>query len=131
MNKIYLQIGLGFVTLWDTITTVYGTSSIIGNGPVQILISILFGVLIAVFLIRTIPIIRNPHEDIIAIGAKVLWFLAILYDLYTSFTGNFDLILGQVAGTQKIIIAVGLTIFVSSAPIGFSSLLYSERYQSK
>ncbi|HAQ65307.1 MAG TPA: hypothetical protein DCR43_05590 [Bacteroidales bacterium] len=129
MNKTLFQIGLGFVTVWDTVTTIYGTYSILGDGQVQIVLSILFGILLSAFLIRTIPIIKNPdNEDIIAVGAKVLWFLAILYDIYTSFTGNFDLILGQVAGLQKIIIAIGLTIFVSSAPIGLSNTIYRDKY---
>jgi len=55
----------------------------------------------------------------------VLWFLAFLYDLYTAFVGNMDLILGETAtGTQKVIIAVGLTVFICSAPIGLSKLYF-------
>lgn len=128
MNKTILTIGLGFVTIWDTITTIYGTYTILGEGNIQIIVSVLFGILLSAFLIRTIPIIQNPdNEDIIAVGAKVLWFLAILYDLFTSFTGNHDLVLGEVAGIQKIIIAIGLTIFVSSAPIGLSSVFYKDK----
>ena len=127
-KNFYMKIGLGVVTLWDTITTIYGTSSIIGNGLIQMILSIGFGLVLAVFLIRTIPIMKNPeNEDLIVIGTKFLWVLAIAYDLFTSFTGNHDLILGNVEGIQKNIIAVGLTIFVSSAPIGLSSLIYQNK----
>jgi hypothetical protein len=124
------MIGLGLVTIWDAATTVYGTSTIIGNGGIQMMLSVLFGLLLAAFLIRTLPIIKNPdNDDIIVVGGKVLWFLAILYDLFTSFTGNFDLILGTVEGIQKTIMAIGLTLFVSSAPIGLSSVMYSDKYK--
>lgn len=124
-NKSLLLIGLGAVAVWDTVTTVYGTSTILGKGDVQIVLSVLFGLLISSFLLRTIPIIKNPSDDLIPTGAKVLWFLAVLYDLFTAFMGNFDLVLSQTAsGVQKIIIAIGITIFICSAPIGLSSVYY-------
>jgi len=124
-NKNLLIIGLGAVTVWDTITTVYGTNTILGKGDVQIILSVLFGLLISSFLLRTIPIIKNPSDDLIPTGAKVLWFLAVLYDLFTAFMGNFDLVLSQTAsGVQKVIIAIGITIFICSAPIGLSSVYY-------
>lgn len=124
MNKNALAYGLGFVTLWDTVTTIYGTTVILGRGIIQVSISILFGLLITGFLLRTIPIIKNPKEDLISVGSKGLWFLAILYDLFTAYTGNFDLILGNAGGTQKIIVAIGLTVFICSAPIGLSKLVF-------
>jgi hypothetical protein len=118
-------LGLGFVTIWDTVTTIYGTSTILGKGPIQIILAVLFGILITSFLFRTIPIIKNPSEELIPVGTKVLWFLAVLYDLYTAFLGNMDLILGDTAtGVQKVVIAVGLTIFICSAPIGLSKLYF-------
>jgi len=120
-----MMLGLGFVTIWDTITTIYGTSTILGKGTVQIILSVLFGVLISMFLFRSIPIIKNPSEELIPVGAKVLWFLAVLYDLYTAFLGNMDLILGDTAtGVQKVVIAVGLTVFICSAPIGLSKIYF-------
>jgi hypothetical protein len=124
MNRTLLILGLGFVTIWDTITTIYGTYTILGGGTIQLILSILFGLLLTAYLIRSIPIIKNPSEEIIPVGAKILWFFAILYDLFTAYTGNFDLVLGNVGGTQKIIIAIGLTIFICSSPIGLSQLLY-------
>jgi len=125
MSKTLLKLGLGFVTVWDTITTIYGTSTILGQGTIQIVLSVLFSLLLAAYLIRSIPILKNPSEEIIPVGAKVLWFIAILYDVFTAYTGNFDIVLGNVGGTQKIIIAIGLTIFICSAPIGLSQLIYS------
>jgi hypothetical protein len=124
-NKNVLIIGLGAVSVWDTITTIYGTSTILGKGEVQMVLSVLFGVLLSIYLFKTIPIIKNPSDDLIPTGAKILWFLAVLYDLFTAFMGNFDLVLSQTAsGVQKVIIAIGITIFICSAPIGLSSVYY-------
>ena len=117
-----LLFGLGLITAWDTFTTVTGTTAIIGTGNIQIFISIIFGIIISSFLIFTIPILDNDDDDLIAIGSKILWFLAVCYDLYTSYTGNRTFIAEQAASgnIEKILITVGMTIFVSSSPIGIS-----------
>jgi len=115
---------LGVVAIWDTVTTVYGTYKIFGDGTIQLVVSIGFALLLGGYLLWTIPIIKNPSEELIPVGAKVLWFLAICYDVFTSFTGNMDLILGNSTGVQKVLLAIGLTIFVCSAPIGLSKIIY-------
>lgn len=123
-NKTLFLILIGAVAVWDTVMTYHGTYKIFGDGNVQVLVSIGFAFILTGYLIRTIPIIRNPSEEMIPVGAKVLWFLAICYDLFTSFTGNMDLILNNVGGPQKVILAIGLTLFVSSSPIGLSRIIY-------
>jgi hypothetical protein len=123
-NKIYLKIGLGVVTLWDTITTIYGTHTIAGDGPVQFLISLGFGIGFSVVLLRTLPIIKNPKEDFFVVSAKLMWGLVLLYDLYTAFLGNYNLLLTTVYDTPKVIIAVGLTIFTCYCPIYLSKLIF-------
>src|ERR1039457_7242404 len=124
-NKNVLIIGLGAVSVWDTITTIYGTSTILGKGEVQMDLSVLFGVLLSIYLFKTIHIIKSPSDDLIPTGATILWFHAVLYDLFTAFMGNFDLVLSQTAsGVQKVIIAIRITIFICSAPIGLSSVYY-------
>jgi len=124
MNRTLLGLLLGVVAIWDTVTTVYGTYKIFGEGTIQLVVSIGFALLLGGYLIWTIPIIKNPSEELIPVGAKVLWFLAICYDLFTSFTGNMELILGNSTGVQKVLLAIGLTIFVCSAPIGLSKIIY-------
>lgn len=124
MNRQLLIIGLGFVTIWDTVTTIYGTKLILGDGSVQFVIAILFSLFLAAYLFRSVPIVKNPSEDLFPTGAKVLWFLAVLYDLFTAFKGNFDLVLGNVGGSERIALAIGLTIFICSAPIGLSIVIF-------
>jgi hypothetical protein len=130
VNRTGLILLLAVVTIWDTITTIYGSYTILGEGTVQLLISIGFAVFLAGYLLRTIPIIKNPSEDLVPQGAKVLWLLAICYDIFTSFTGNIELLLGNTSGTEKVIFAIGLTIFVCSAPIGISQLIYGPKFQA-
>lgn len=127
MNKNILAAGLIFVTIWDTITTVYGTYVILGSGIKQLIISILFGLIISTFLLNTMPIIKNPKEDFITFGSKGLWFLAICYDLFTAFKGNLDFILENVSGDEKIFISIGITIFICSAPIGVSKIFFDPK----
>jgi len=124
MNRPTLIILLGFVTIWDTITTIYGTTVILGTGTIQVMIAILFALLLTGYLLQTIPITKNPKEDFVTSGAKILWFIAFLYDLFTSFTGNMDFVLGNATGSIKIIFAIGLTVMVCSCPIGLSKLMY-------
>lgn len=124
MNRTLMGLLLGVVAIWDTVTTVYGTYKIFGDGTIQLVVSIGFALLLGGYLLWTIPIIKNPSEELIPVGAKVLWFLAICYDVFTSFTGNMDLILGNSTGVQKVLLAIGLTIFVCSAPIGLSKIIY-------
>ncbi len=129
--KTYTLYGLGFVTIWDTITTVYGTVSIMGTGGVQIFISILFGLIISGFLINSVKIMSNPSEELFPVAAKILCIAAIGYDLYTSFVGNQDLILNNNSnGFSQLFITIGLTIFVSAAPIAISKILYDEKNYS-
>jgi hypothetical protein len=123
--KYALLISFGFVTIWDTITTVTGTMSIIGDGDAQLFIAVIFGVMISSFLVATIPLLENPSQHPIIYGAKFMWLLAVSYDLYTSFMGNLTFIVdgAQVGDIAQKVITIGITLFVSSSPIAISYLL--------
>jgi len=85
-----------------------------------------FSLIITSFLIGTIPILKNPREGLVPYGAKLLWGVALIYDFYTSFKGNTTFILTDFDHTQiqQILIAIGLTLFVSSSPIAISHYVY-------
>lgn len=120
---------LGLITIWDTFTTIVGTTEIIGSANMQIFIAVIFAIMIAGLLIFTIPIWKNSKDDFIATGAKGLWLLALLYDFYTSFMANRDFIIqGFDANVHQLVITVGITIFVTSAPIGISYFVYNGKY---
>lgn len=125
-NKQVFIIGLGLITIWDAFTTISGTANILGRTGTAFFLSVIFSVIITTFLIKTIPIIYNPHDDILHLGAKILWSLAMLYDLFTSFLGNKALVETDNSefGIAQVVITIGLTIFVSSSPIAISYLLY-------
>ncbi len=125
MSKIFLFFGLGLVSVWNTITLIYGTYTVLGNGTLQIIISILFGILITAFLLSSIQILRNSDEDFVTVGAKVLWFLALLYNIYCTFLGNWSLLLNNNTDNSlaSVILTIGVTIFITSSPIAISQLL--------
>lgn len=123
-DKILTGFGLGLITFWDCYTTIYGTQRIAGDSPTQIGISIVFGIGLSIVMLKSVPILKNPKEDIFTVSAKGMWLLALLYDLYTAFEGNFNLLLSSVNDTPKIIIAIGLTIFTVYSPIYLSKIIY-------
>jgi hypothetical protein len=123
-QKQLLIFGLGLVTIWDTFTTITGTLDLIGNGKMQLIVAIIFGLLISAFLLGTMPLLNNPREELIIMGGKLLWFLALLYDLYTSYMGHFTFVQNTRGyGAGQIAVIAGMTLFVSSSPIIISYLL--------
>ena len=119
-------IGLGAITIWDAFTTITGTAKILGGSGIAFFLSILFAVMITSMLVKTIPIIYNPKEDLLHIVAKIMWGLAVLYDVFTSFMGNRGLIETSNSdfGFAQAVVTIGMTIFVTSSPIAISYLLY-------
>ena len=124
-DKQIMIIALGIVTVWDTFTTITGTAEILGGSGIAFFLSILFALMITAILIKTIPIMYHPRKDFLYTGAKLLWGLAFLYDLFTSFIGNRGLIEtgGNDFGFAQVIVTIGMTIFVTSSPIAISYLL--------
>lgn len=138
--KHLLLLGLGLLTGYDTITTITGTASILGGELVGIGISVVFSLIITGFLLNTMSIMVKPRKNanFINAGAQFLWILALGYDLWTSFVGNNTYVLNTGKSVldliqkgqevDKILILIGLTIFVSSAPIAISYILHDEGY---
>lgn len=126
-GKILLVIFLGFVTIWDMTTTVTGTSEILGDSGISFFLSVVFALMLALLLVKTIPIMYHPNKDLLHTSAKVLWGAAISYDMFTSFIGNKSLIesTGSTFDIPQLAVVVGMTVFVSSSPVVISYLLYS------
>lgn len=125
-DKQILIIGLGVITIWDAFTTITGTAKVLGGTGMAFFLSVVFAVMLTTFLIKTIPIMYHPKTDLLHTGAKILWGLAMLYDIFTSFVGNKNLIESGDSsfGLAQVVVTIGMTIFVSSSPIAISYLLY-------
>jgi hypothetical protein len=125
-SKLIFIVGLGMITIWDITTTIIGTNNILGNTDISFFLSIIFTVMLMQYLIQTIPIMFNQKEDLLHIGAKILWILAILSHIFTSFIGHKKLIESGDSSFDlaQIVITIGMTLFVSSAPIIISYLIY-------
>lgn len=73
-----------------------------------------------------------------------MWFLAFIYDLYTSFIGSINLMLKEKMGhanlapilshmgetdMPQLVVIIGLTLFISASPIAISFLLYEAEFE--
>ncbi len=133
MRNLLLLI-FGLVALFDGFTTVLGTAAILGETTPGILISILFSLIILAFMIGTYPIwnasvidtwVENKEtEGCLLFFIRFLWIAAFLYDIFTSYSGNKFLVVGEeTASASQEAILVGLTLLVSASPIFVSYML--------
>jgi hypothetical protein len=120
MLKIFLLIVLVMAAIWDGFTTFYGTIQILGDGPLQIVASVLFSALILGIVLNTRRILERLN-GFIGVITKFFWFVALSYDFYTSWTGNADLIVGRSGETAETLVLLGLTLLVIASPILLST----------
>lgn len=112
----------GIIALYDGFTTFIGTADIMDD---SIIISVVFAVIILAIVGSTAFIWSDNaiEEEFLRIFLRFLWFVAIIYDLFTSYVGNLEVLMdGDVSGGQTFIL-LGLTLLVSSAPVIFSYFL--------
>lgn len=119
--KWFLLIVLVLATSWDAFTTLYGTILIFGTEPVQLFASFLFSMLILAFMLNTVRIMRWQRGFATNV-AKMFWFVALIYDFYTSWVGNSDLITQNRGDTVEIVMLLGLSLLVIASPILLSAM---------
>jgi hypothetical protein len=119
--RLFLLIVLAIATIWDAFTTVYGTVQVLGDGLFQLLAAILFSSLIFAFVLNTRRIMKWPG-DFVGGAAKFFWFIALCYDLYTSWVGNAALIVQGSGELSEFVILIGLTLLVTASPILLSTM---------
>ena len=59
---------------------------------------------------------------------RTSWALALAYDLYTSYVGNRDIIMGGTVEGRQYVIVIGLTVLVTISPM-FLSLVWRPKSQ--
>jgi len=120
-----LLIVTGLTGLWDGFTTFYGVSQIMGTTKEATIASAFFAFIIAGFLFGTKTIWDIAGNNLLSIILKLLWFIALSYDIYTSFYGNKTFILNGQGSEEQMIILIGMTLLVSGSPIIYS---YIQKY---
>jgi hypothetical protein len=129
--RLFLLVVLAIASVWDAFTTVYGTIQILGNAPLQIMAALLFSALIFGFVLNTRTIMRW-HSGFMSGITKFFWFVALSYDLFTSWVGNSNLILrSRNMEAATFIILVGLTLLVTASPILLSAFWQSRSLSSQ
>ncbi len=132
-----LLIACGLTGLWDGFTTFYGThviltgstdvasniSTLASEELIKVIASAFFAVIILGFLFGTKHVWRSNGDIFTSALLRMFWVTAFLYDIYTSFMGNRDIIIGSPGNTNQFVILIGMTILVSGAPIIFSLML--------
>lgn len=132
-RNIILSI-LGVGTLYDVFTTLSGTLQMFQISFLSILMSLLFTTIISAMLFYTYEIFSNSKGDGFSAIFRFLWVLALIYDLWTAFTGNSEFLLNidyrNLTGQnwKQLIILSGLTIFVSSCPVILSYARNNARF---
>jgi hypothetical protein len=133
-NRNLILMVLGFVTVYDIITTISGTLDILQMSLGSVVASVTLGLLIGGMLYYTHEIFLNKSKDFLPQCFKALWALAFLYDIWTSFTGNAKFVLQEKVTTlsiddgKRLILLLGLTVFVSSCPVILSYARNNERF---
>ena len=128
MQYAFLAIS-AIAALWDALTTVYGTVTILGEPETisHIMIGVLFGALILIVLLNTRQIFARSGAG--SEFFRIFWTVALVYDTITAWQGNRNFIFpGYLQGQQQILL-VGLTAMVSGSPILCSYLMH-ERSKS-
>lgn len=117
-----ILIGLVIVSGYDIITTIYGTAQILGGGIGSIVAGLLLGGIIGGLLYYSYEIHNGDFKEFEQ-AIYPLWFAAVAYDLWTSFMGNREFIIQaewNAEDAARIILLLGLTVFVSACPIMLS-----------
>lgn len=82
---------LGLITLWDACTTVLGTIFLLGGLTIaRVIIGVVVSAAMMMFFFLTFDIWNETGIQTRAISGlfQLLWWLTLLYDLFTSFYGN-------------------------------------------
>lgn len=118
--RAFLLILLALAAVWDAFTTGYGTIQILGTNFLQIIVAILFSALVFAFNLGTKRIMQW-QEGFVSWFAKFVWLVAIVFDFFTSWVANSDLIIGGDRSGAETFMLFGLTLLVTAAPM----LLYA------
>jgi len=119
-------VALILVGFWDGFTTFFGTNQILSGGIENLTIAIIsffFAIIITSFLFCTKFILNEKSDDFFPGLLRFLLLVSIGYDLYTSYIGNQEFILGGNVNSQQFFVLIGMTILVSGSPIICSYLL--------
>lgn len=122
MRKTFLLVVLIITTIWNGFTIAYGTIQILGDGLLQIAVSIVLTTLILGIILNTRRIIEW-HSGFIGVITKFFWLIALGYNFYASWTGNENIILGEGSGqvTSETVVIVVLTLLMVASPVLLST----------
>lgn len=125
--KTGILIFLALLTAFDTFTTFWGTQTILGDSIYSTVISAIFALGIGSMLLSTVAVFEyvKTKGGFLGKGLGLVWIIFFVYDIFTSWKGNLNLMYGShpsLNGEQFAILA-STTIFVSISSIIISNVL--------
>ncbi len=120
--RIILMVLLALTGLWDGFTTLWGTSVILGDSSIHYFVSTLMALVTLGLLFSTHEIIETDVASFLGLLLRALWIMGVSYDLFTSYMGNEEFLIGGIANAQQFVVLIGITVVVSGSPIVFSML---------
>jgi hypothetical protein len=121
----------GSIAVWDIVTTIIGTVATIGPASA---VSIMAGIIVSAFVATMLFMTFKIFDDAFARGIPVLgpllrgvWWVALGYDIYTSFFGNAALMgVGiSITNVGALLVIAAMTVLVVGASL-VTAYLYHE-----
>lgn len=115
------------VAFWDAFTTVYGTVGILG-GPsfIVIVFSVMVAALMLVLFLNTFNIWDDHDDKPMNSLVFVMWGIAVLYDVYTSFVGNRVFLTPEGMTFSSFVVVFLATALVCGSTMISSWIIYGE-----
>ena len=118
--KTGILIFLAILTIFDAFTTFWGTKSILGESTYSVVISGIFALGIGAMLLSSASVFNYAKYN--GGFGKVLplvWVIFFIYDVFTSWKGNLNLMYGESASLngEQFAILASTTLFVSISSI--------------
>src|SRR5258706_7668009 len=132
-SLMLLCFGIG--AIWDGITTMLGIATVLAaKSELDYALCFVGGLLILGFSLGTTTIFNE--RGVAYMLMRVLWGMAILFDVYTAFMGNAQYIVVKSSGGspllqglefRQIVVLMVMTILVSSSPVFISYLMEKQK----
>jgi len=110
-----IKLLIGFGSLWDGFTTVFVTHRILGPGRIQLFASMALAFVVLGLLFSTEKILAAQGRAKLVV--RGCWALALIYDLYTSYVGNSEIILGGDVRGARFLLLIVLTLLTTGLPM--------------
>lgn len=132
INPIFYLFAI--IAVWDAVTTLFGTVIPLGVPTVGSLVAgLLVSLSVASLIFMTFEIWSDStlrENGFLRRGVRSIWFLAVVYDLVTSFYGNATLMEVKFSEPTGIFVLSGMTVLLAFSSF-MAAFLYDKHRRGK